>query len=251
VGSPSAIDSALNRAGETVAAASPPLVATSPPVIHAVTTDELVSRPDFVDRAAGVMWALGARGAVHVRAPGLTGRRLYDLTAALVPFQRTTGAWVVVNDRVDVALAAEARGVQLTSRSLSVADAMHAIRAAASGTQVPAVGASIHTVDEAREAALQVGLDWLVAGHVFNTPSHDGEAPRGMSFLADACAAVSLPVIAIGGVQPEDISGLLARGAFGIAVIRGIWYADDAAAAAREYLSAYDAARAASASGRA
>jgi thiamine-phosphate diphosphorylase len=197
------------------------------------------------------MWALGARGAVHLRAASITGRRLYDLAVELVPFQRTTGAWVVVNDRLDVALASEARGVQLTSRSLSLADALRAIRTTSLGTAVPpAVGASIHNIDEARDAASQVGLAWLVAGHVFDTPSHDGEPGRGASFLREVCAAVSVPVIAIGGVQPEHVAGLLAQGAYGIAVIRGIWHADDAAAAAREYLSAYDAARAVSASGR-
>jgi thiamine-phosphate diphosphorylase len=224
-----------------------------PPVIHAVSSEDQVARADFVDRAAGVMWALGARGAVHVRSASLTGRRLYDLATALVPFQRTTGAWVVVNDRLDVALASDALGIQLTSRSLSVADAMRAIRSARLGTALPppAVGASIHTVDEARDAASQPGVAWLVAGHVFDTPSHDGEPGRGASFLGEVCAAVNVPVIAIGGVQPEHVAGLLAQGAYGIAVIRGIWHADDAPAAAREYLSAYDAARAVSASGRA
>ena len=218
------------------------------PAIHAVTADDIVARPDFADRAAAVMWALGEHGAIHLRSATATGRDLYDLAARLVPFQRTTGAWVVVNDRLDVALAIGARGVQLTLRSLSPADAMHAIRAAAPGTVAPAVGASVHTVDEARAAAGDVS--WLVAGHVFATPSHDGEPARGLSFLGDICAAVTVPVIAIGGVHPEDVAGLTAEGAFGVAVIRGIWRADDAATAAREYLSAYDAARNAPASGR-
>ena len=218
------------------------------PAIHAVTADDIVAHGDFVERAAAVMWALGERGAIHLRSATATGRDLYHLAARLVPFQQTTGAWVVVNDRLDVAFAVGARGIQLTSRSLSPANAARAIRAAAPGATPPAVGASVHTVDETRAAAPDVS--WLVAGHVFATPSHDGEPGRGLSFLGDICAASTVPVIAIGGVHPNDVAGLVAQGAFGIAVIRGIWRADDAATAAGEYLSAYDAARNAPASGR-
>jgi thiazole tautomerase (transcriptional regulator TenI) len=218
------------------------------PVVHAVTADDILSRTDFADRAAAVMWALGARGAIHLRSATATGRQMYELATRLVPFQQTTGAWVVVNDRLDVALASGARGVQLTSRSVVPADVAAAIRALAPGTIAPAVGSSVHTADEARAAAPDVS--WLVAGHVFATPSHEGDPGRGLSFLGDICAAVTVPVIAIGGVHPEHVAGLVAQGAYGVAVIRGIWRADDAAVAAGEYLSAYDAARDATASGR-
>src|SRR3712207_7224490 len=94
------------------------------PVIHAVTTDEIVARPDFFERAAAVMRALGERGAVQLRAPRTGGGRLYGLACDLAELQRATGAWLVGTDRVDVALAARARGVQLTSRSIGVADAL-------------------------------------------------------------------------------------------------------------------------------
>jgi thiamine monophosphate synthase len=76
---------------------------------------------------------------------------------------------------------------------------------------------------------------------VFETPSHAGEPARGATVLHDVCAATTLPVIAIGGVRPEHVAALLADGAYGVAVIRGIWRADDAESAAAEYLSAYDA----------
>jgi thiamine-phosphate diphosphorylase len=227
------------------------------PTIHAVTTDDIVVRPDFVGLAAAVMRALGPRGAVHVRCGAATGRLMYDLAAALVPHQEATGAWLVVNDRLDVALCVGARGVQLTSRSLSLADAREVIAAAVPGAPHPAVGASIHSADEARDAAALSGAGisvnfpaWLVAGHVFTTPSHAGEAERGPSFLAEICAATSLPVIAIGGVRPADVAALLAAGAYGVAAIRGIWRAVDAERAAADYLSAYDAVRDARAIGR-
>ena len=75
------------------------------PVVHAVTSDEIVARRDFIDVACGVMGVMGARGALHLRAPRLGAVRLYELAEALAAAQSITGAWLVVNDRVDVDLA--------------------------------------------------------------------------------------------------------------------------------------------------
>jgi thiamine-phosphate diphosphorylase len=227
------------------------------PVIHAVTVDDIVAREDFISLAVGVMRALGPRGAVHLRAADAGGRRFFDIAVELAAHQEPTGAWLVVNDRIDIALAAGAWAVQLTSRSLGVADARHVVRLAAARATPLAIGASIHSLAEARAAA-GAGIDtptddgpaWLVVGHVFATPSHAGEAGRGTSLLRDICAAVSVPVIAIGGVQPADVPPLLAAGAYGVAAIRGIWRAVDAEAAAADYLSVYDAVRDARVAGR-
>ena len=111
---------------------------TTLPVVHAVTTDEIIARADFVERASGVMRALGARGAIHLRAASATGRQLHRLAAALAALQESTGAWLVVNDRIDIALASGARGIQLTSRSIDAADAGRVMRAFAAGTPRPA-----------------------------------------------------------------------------------------------------------------
>jgi thiazole tautomerase (transcriptional regulator TenI) len=202
------------------------------PVIHAVTSDEIVLREDFIDVACAVMAALGARGALHLRAGRITAARLQTLAAGLEAAQAVTGAWLVVNDRIDLALGARARGAQLTSRSLTVADA----RRAAPGL---ALGASVHSLDEAKDAARE-GATWLVAGHVFATSTHAGEEGRGVTFLRAVAAAVKIPVIAIGGVRPEHCRVLRAAGAYGLAAIRGIWDAPNAERAASDYLSAYD-----------
>jgi thiamine-phosphate diphosphorylase len=211
------------------------------PVIHAVTTDEIVAAPDFVVRARAVMRALGARGALHLRAPSLGGRALHALTASLAADARATRCMIVVNDRLDVALAADAAGVQLTSRSLTAGDARLALR----GTRGPRslrVGASVHAADEARAAAA-AGADWLVAGHVFATASHLGAPARGLAFLRQIAADVPCPVIGIGGVLPRHVPLLLAAGAHGAAAIRGIWDASDAERAAADYISCYEASR--------
>jgi thiamine-phosphate diphosphorylase len=202
------------------------------PVVHAVTSDEIVLREDFIDVACAVMAALGARGALHLRAGRITAARLQELAGGLEAAQAITGAWLVVNDRVDLALGARARGAQLTSRSLRVADA----RRAAPGL---ALGASVHSLDEARAAASE-GATWLVAGHVFATTTHANEPGRGLTFVRALAAAVTIPVIAIGGVRPEHCRVLRAAGAYGLAAIRGIWDAPNAERAASDYLSAYD-----------
>jgi thiazole tautomerase (transcriptional regulator TenI) len=202
------------------------------PVIHAVTSDEVLARAGFVAQARAVMGALGRRGAVHLRAPHLPVARLFDVAEALAAEQEASGAWVAVNDRVDVALATGARAVQLTSRSMRIADA----RRLAAGVRL---GASVHAAAEAA-AAEREGADWVVAGHVFETTTHRGEAGRGLPFIEALRRATVLPCIAIGGIRPSRVGRLLAAGVHGVAAISGIWDADDAERAVIEYLSEYD-----------
>ena len=202
------------------------------PVVHAVTSDEIVARPDFIDVACAVMAALGPRGALHLRAGRLDAARLHELGEALAAAQLITHAWLVVNDRVDVALVVGARGAQLTSRSLLVSDARHAAPAIA-------LGASVHGLDEALAAA-KAGADWLVAGQLFATAPPGDENGRGMGFVQRLVAATTVPVIAIGGVRPAHCRALRLAGVYGVAVIRGIWDAPNAERAASDYLSRYD-----------
>jgi len=226
------------------------------PVIHAVTTDDVLRRSDFVAQAAAVMKAFGPRGAVHVRGSDVTTRRLCEIADRLVMIGEATGAWVVINDRLDVALVCGAHAVQLTSRSLSISETITAIGAAGAARSASgeasisypiAIGASVHSVDEARAAEAEAGggtaLSWLVAGNINVTLSHPGQPPRGPDFIAGVARAVRTPLIAIGGIGPSDVAAVLALGAHGVAAIRGIWHGIDAGAAAAEYLSAYDAAR--------
>ena len=202
------------------------------PLVHAVTTDEIVARPDFVDVACGVMGALGPRGALHLRASRAPGGRLQELGDVLAAAQLVTGAWLVINDRVDVALTVRAKGAQLTSRSLTAADARRA-------APTLAIGASVHRVPDGVEAA-RGGADWLVAGRVFDHAARPDEEGVGMPFVEALVAAVRVPVIAIGGVRSSHCRALRLAGVYGVAVIRGIWDAPNAERAASDYLSCYD-----------
>ena len=205
------------------------------PRIHAVTDDLILAHPEFTSRARGVMHALGPRGAVHLRARYLTAAQIYAIALALGDAQESTGCWLVVNERLDVALAARTHAAQLTTRSLTVADA----RLVAG--ELP-LGASIHSAVEAM-AAERDGADWVVAGHVFPTASHAGMPGRGAELVAAVSERITLPCIAIGGVRPAHVGALRDAGAYGVAAITGIWGAASAEAAASDYLSHYDGAR--------
>lgn len=183
------------------------------PVIHAVTDSVTVMREDFLPRALSVMRALGSRGALHLRSSRASGRRLHEIATTLAVYQKGTGCWLIVNDRVDVAVTVGARGVQLASHSLTVAEAM----LAAPGMPL---GASVHSVREAVDAET-AGASWCVAGTVFETPSHAGRPPAHAEFMAQVVKAVRIPVIAIGGIRPEDVPAMKQAGAHGVATIRG------------------------------
>ena len=183
------------------------------PVVHAVTDSNSVAHDGFFERASAVMKALGPRGALHLRSSRISGREFHEIAVLLAARQTSTGCWLIVNDRVDVAVAVGARGVQLASHSLRVGEALKAAQ------EIP-VGASIHSVEEAIEAE-KAGACWCVAGTVFETPSHVGRSPARVDFISEVSAAVSFPIIAIGGITPDDVPALVEAGAHGIATIRG------------------------------
>src|SRR5687767_14004260 len=160
------------------------------PIVHAVSDSGAVTSAGFLDRARAIMKALGPRGALHLRSSRTSVRRFHDLAVALARIQDASGCWLILNDRVDVALAAGARGAQLASHSISVEEALAVAPSLL-------IGASIHSVDEAL-AAEAAGAAWCVAGTVFETPSHAGRTPARIEFVEAVTRAVRIPVIAIG-----------------------------------------------------
>jgi thiamine-phosphate pyrophosphorylase len=191
------------------------------PPLHVVTDDTVAARPDFLRAARRIAEEGGPAVALHLRAPSAPGFAVYGWAEALRAITRDAGALLLVNDRVDVALAVDADGVQLGRRGLTAADA----RALAGAERW--IGVSVHAPDEAQAEA-----DFLLAGNVYATASHPGRAGIGPAALAGYAS----PVIAIGGVTPERVAELRAAGARGVAAIRGVWDAPDPARAVRGYL---------------
>jgi thiamine-phosphate pyrophosphorylase len=170
--------------------------------------------------------------AVQVREKDLAASELAALCRRLRPPTRARGALLIVNDRVDVALATDADAVQRTGASLAVED----IRTIA-GARLR-IGASVHSLDDAVEAEAK-GADWVVFGPVYDTPSKRRYgAPQGLDALAKVSGRVRLPVIAIGGITPARVSEVRAAGAYGVAAIAAILDAPSPADVVRHFLEA-------------
>jgi len=179
-----------------------------------------------------VQWA--ARAGVHlvqVRERDLDGGPLTALVRRCVEAVRGSQARVLVNDRLDVALAAGAHGVHLR------ADSMPASRVRTLCPPGFLVGRSVHARDEAEQAAAAGGLDYLLFGTVFATSSKPGRAAAGLSALAQVTAAVTVPVLAVGGLTPDNVGGVARAGAAGFAAI-GMFAAGSEATLARSVAAA-------------
>ncbi|NMI05416.1 thiazole tautomerase TenI [Paenibacillus sp. SZ31] len=94
-----------------------------------------------------------------------------------------------------------------------------------SNVQRVRLGVSVHSIDEAKNAE-ERGANYLFFGHVYATNSKPDLEPRGLSALAEVCRGVSIPVIAIGGVEPGNIHAIRSAGAQGVAVISNVWASD-------------------------
>src|SRR5436309_5268901 len=163
--------------------------------------------------------------AVQLRDKELPGRPLLALAERLRAATARTGALLFVNDRVDVALAVGADGVQLGTGSMPADVARRLLPA---GTLI---GVSTHAPGEA-----PAGADFTLFGPVWATPSKTGA--QGEDRLREAVRAAAIPVLAIGGVTAERIAAARAAGAAGVAVIRAILAAPDPRTATRALLAA-------------
>jgi thiamine-phosphate pyrophosphorylase len=149
---------------------------------------------------------------IHLREKDLTGKPLYELALSIQEITRRCNAHLIVNSRLDIALAANADALHLPETALPVQSVRPFFK--------KKVGRSVHSVQGAI-AAETAGADYLIFGHVFETSSKLFP-PRGLKELNRVCKAVNIPVYAIGGVTPENAALCLNSGAFGIAAMNGV-----------------------------
>lgn len=166
--------------------------------------------------AAGIDW-------VQIREKDLSARELLAVTRDAVKIARPSATRIIVNDRLDVALAAGAGGVHLGEASMTVAAVAAWRRDSISKNdswREFLIGASCHSVESVR-AAERDGADYVIFGPVFSTPSKEKFGPSlGINRLAEASKAVRIPVLAIGGITEENARECFAAGASGVAAIR-------------------------------
>jgi thiamine-phosphate pyrophosphorylase len=195
----------------------------------------VVTEPEgHLERTLGVVSRAlhGGASAVLVRRPEETARHVFGLTRQLRPLTRRLDRLLLVSDRVDVAVAADADGVHLGARSLPTAAARRVLRPGM------LVGRSVHNLDEAGQAESE-GADYLFLGPLFPTFSHPGEPELGLDHYREAVLRARVPVLGIGGVTPENVKLVAEAGGAGAAAISAFYGAPEAADVARAFRAAF------------
>jgi thiamine-phosphate pyrophosphorylase len=203
-----------------------------------LVTDATLAAPrtvaDVVRAAVGAGNGCGVT-AVQLRDPAAGGRQLYLAAVELLEILAPTGVPLIVNDRLDVALAAGAHGTHLGQGDLP-ADRARAIAG-------PDHLLGFSAADASQMAALDSWpagtVDYLGVGPVRATATKpDAGAPIGLDGLAEACRRTSLPCVAIGGIDASNAAAAIHAGAAGIAVVSAICAATDPARAAADLRAA-------------
>lgn len=200
--------------------------------LYLIADSSLLDGTALVDAvAAGIR---GGVSIVQLRAKRGTTLQQLELARRILSVCRAGHVPFVVNDRVDLALAAGADGAHVGHigvEDLPPADARRILGDDA------IVGVSVGRGTEATQAE-RAGASYVSAGPMYaTTTKRDAGAPLGPALVAEVHAATRLPVVAIGGIEPRHVAQLLATGAAGVCVARGILLADDPESAARVYVA--------------
>ena len=183
-----------------------------------------------------LLWVLqraldGGVNAIQLREKDLGGRELFFLAEAARKLTQRYHARLLINDRIDLALAVDADGVQLAKASLPIETA----RALLGPRKL--LGASTHSLEEAAEAERK-GADLVLFGPVYFTPSKAPYgAPQGLAALKKIVEKFSLPIYAIGGIKPENIADTRRAGVRGVALISAVMSAADPEDATKKILN--------------
>jgi thiamine-phosphate pyrophosphorylase len=173
-----------------------------------------------------LLWVLeqaldGGVKAVQLREKDLAGKELFLLAEKARNLCARYRAEFFINDRIDIACAVNADGVQLGKTSLPIEIARELLG------RNGFLGASTHSLEEARDAERQ-GADFILFGPVYFTPSKASYgAPQGLSSLKKIVENVMVPVYAIGGIKPENVAEVIGTGARGVALISAVMDAVD------------------------
>lgn len=192
------------------------MIALKRPIVYLITPGEAASN-NFIEQKKAILSTLKTAvrlgvQLVQIREKRLTSLQLFQLTSEACSIAKDSKTRILVNDRVDIAVAAGADGVHLTSRSFPIAAVREHF-----GKKLM-IGASVHDLSSAKLAA-ETGADLAVFAPVFDTPGKGNAV--GIEVLADICTALGgFPVIALGGISNKNWQSTILAGASGIAAIR-------------------------------
>ncbi len=201
-----------------------------------VITDRKLAAPRSVVEVVQAALRGGAT-VIQLREKEAPTREMVELGMALLRVTRPAGVPLIVNDRVDVALAIDADGVHVGQDDMPAALARKLI-----GPD-KILGVSAETVEQAL-LAQRDGADYLGVGDVYGTPTKpDAGPPIGLEGLRRIVEAVDIPVVGIGGIMPDNAAAVIEQGAVGVAVISAVFAAPDPEEATRRLRAAVEAGR--------
>lgn len=174
------------------------------------------------------------RVAVQVRARGFPDRDVLEWAQALREATNRAEALLLINARIDIARAVDADGVHLPEHGLTVTQARRVLGTGA------IVGASRHSARGLTDVAQQ-GADYATLSPIGNVPHK--AAPLGVEGFLREAASCELPVLALGGIAPEDVAPLVRAGAHGIALLRAVYATNEPESLALQWLQLLDTAR--------
>jgi thiamine-phosphate pyrophosphorylase len=183
--------------------------------------------------AIGILTDLLNGGAklLQLRAKDLTSNEFYRLAIEARKLTRQSGCLLIVNDRVDIALASQADGVHLGQEDLPLETARKLM-----GEQ-KIVGISTHDLAQAQEAE-KAGADYIGFGPIFGTSTKEtGYSARGVEMLREVCAAAKIPVVAIGGITENNVAQVWNAGAEAAAIISDIMAAKNVSEKVRRIIA--------------
>jgi thiamine-phosphate pyrophosphorylase len=167
---------------------------------------------------------------IQLREKDLTAAQLWPLCQQFRRLTRRFNAKLIINDRIDLAIACDADGVHLGAHSLPTTEARQLL-----GPN-RLLGVSTHSINEVKRAA-EMGADFCTFGPIFSTPTKVAFGPpQGLTTLERACLRSDIPIFALGGIKPAQAQEVLACGACGVALISAIIAADDPALIARHLI---------------
>ena len=193
--------------------------------LYAVTP-EPGTTPDFLGKVKAAL--AGGVDALQLRAKKMSDRDLLALAKQVKDLCAETGALFLIDNRADLALAADADGIHIGHEDLPIAF----VRPLVGHRKI--VGRSAHSLPEAIECQ-KAGADYVSCGPIWETPSRPDYNAVGVNLIGLYNAAVHVPFVAIGGIDLSNIDEIVAAGAKTVAVIRAIFDAKDPKAAAETF----------------